>query len=174
MACCSQILTAGILRGCETNTGGVKHIYITDYCNVTGITLDGDNLITDIAMATGTFFYEFQAQRDTAMMDEPATINLQNGTSFWATSVGLTIARRDNVKRAVIELLFNKKLAVIVEDQNGNFYYVGKENGADLTEVGGGTGAAKGDLNGYTLKVTAEEPKAAYFVDSAIVSALVA
>jgi hypothetical protein len=53
---------------------------------------------------------------------------------------------------------------VIVEDNNGNFFYCGLEHGMDVT---GGTivsGAAMGDLSGYTLTLTGMEPVPANFL----------
>ena len=58
-----------------------------------------------------------------------------------------------------------------IEDYNGNFFLVGLENGGD---VNGGTivtGAAMGDLTGYTLTVNAQETAPPYFVTPAVITA---
>ena len=56
-----------------------------------------------------------------------------------------------------LKLLAYARPQVIVEDYNGNKFVVGYENGAD---VNGGTivtGAAMGDLSGFTLTMVAQE-----------------
>ena len=57
---------------------------------------------------------------------------------------------------------------VVVEDNNGNFFLVGTEFGAD---VNGGTvvsGAAMGDLSGYTLTLQGMEKKPANFLQGGV------
>jgi hypothetical protein len=57
---------------------------------------------------------------------------------------------------------------VVVEDNNGNFFLVGTEFGAD---VNGGTvvsGAAMGDLSGYTLTLQGMEKKPANFLSGGV------
>lgn len=172
MACCPNIITSGILSGCLTNTGGLKKIYITDHCQVLGVT-KSNGTITDILMASGAGFYEFTFARNSASLSEPATITLENGTTFYNTSVVFTIPRRAVAKRNSIQTLANKRLVIITEDQNGEFNFIGLENGAELTAQEGGSGQAKSDLNGYILTITAEEPEMAYHVDPAIIEALI-
>ena len=45
----------------------------------------------------------------------------------------------------------------MVEDYNGNFFLVGREHGADVTGGTIVTGAAMGDLSGYTLTFSGME-----------------
>ena len=57
---------------------------------------------------------------------------------------------------------------IVVVDYNGNAFLMGREHGADVT---GGTvvsGAAMGDLSGYTLSFSAQELTPANFIDSPI------
>jgi hypothetical protein len=61
--------------------------------------------------------------------------------------------------------------AVIVEDNNGSLFYAGLKHGM---EVSGGTivtGAAMGDLSGYTLVLTGQEPVPANFLGATLVAA---
>ena len=53
---------------------------------------------------------------------------------------------------------------VAVEDYNGNFMMVGLEHGADVSGGTVVTGAAMGDLSGYTLTLTGMETKPAVFM----------
>ena len=54
---------------------------------------------------------------------------------------------------------------VVVEDNNGKFFLMGAVHGADVTGGTIVTGAAMGDLYGYTLTLNAQEAVPANFVD---------
>ena len=58
------------------------------------------------------------------------------------------------------------KPKIIVKDNNGNFFLVGKEHGAEVTGGTIVTGGAMGDLSGYTLTFTAMERVPANFIDA--------
>ena len=66
-----------------------------------------------------------------------------------------------------------KRLSIIVKDQNGLNWVLGMTNGMDLTTNEGGSGTAKADLNGYTLTFTGEEPEMASTVSDAILATLI-
>jgi hypothetical protein len=56
---------------------------------------------------------------------------------------------------------------VIVEDYNKNLFVMGLENGADVSAGTIVTGAAMGDLSGYTLTLTGMEKVPANFIEKA-------
>ena len=59
---------------------------------------------------------------------------------------------------------------VFVEDYNGNYFVVGLDHGAEVT---GGTvvsGAAMGDLSGFTLTFEGQETSPPLFVTSTVVT----
>ena len=55
---------------------------------------------------------------------------------------------------------------VFVEDYNGNIFVMGLLHGAEVTGGTIVTGAAMGDLSGYTLTLTAQEQVPANFIDN--------
>lgn len=170
---CNQI--SGITYNCLSNTGGVRKIYITNFENVTGTTANGIGTLTDINMATGTYFQEFMFNRDTSTIEEDATINLENGTTFYTQTVSLVIPRREAAKRDKLLVLANgqPKLSVIVLDQNGLYWLCGLENGCYLTANKNGAGTKKTDANHYTLTITGEEPQLAPEVDASVISTII-
>lgn len=176
MAICNA-LNANVTKSCENNVGGVNKIYIADFANVTGHTIAGTpEEITAITLAASTYFYEFQFNRNTSSFDEATKIDLNSGSTYFEQTVNLMLNRRDKTKRDAIEKLVagQKQLAVIVLDSNGVYWFIGLGNGAYATEITGGTGIAKADKNGYSIKLVAEETAQAYEVDSTIISALLA
>jgi hypothetical protein len=175
MPICSA-LTGAIAKSCDTNTGGIKKMYIADFGNVTAITTSGTPAkISAITMAAATKFYDFAFNRNTSSFEEVVNVNLENGSTFFGQTVSLELARRETAKRDAIEKLVagQKQLMVIVLDSNGIYWLFGKAEGAYATEITGGSGVAKADKNGYSIKLTAEEPAQAFEVDSTIISAII-
>ena len=60
-----------------------------------------------------------------------------------------------------------------IEDNNGNYLAVGMTRGTNVTGTIS-TGVALGDLNGYSLTITAQEPLMAQFVTSTLVTTKIA
>ena len=169
---CSTI--SGITFTCLSNTGGLLNVYITNFENVTGTTAGSDGTLSAISMAAGQKFQTFQFLRDTASIEEDAQISLPNGTTYYNQTVTLNIPRREASKRDALLVLATgqPKLAVIVEDQNGLFWYVGLINGGYLTANKNGSGMKKGDANHYALTIIAEEPSLSAPVDPSIISGI--
>ena len=67
-----------------------------------------------------------------------------------------------------LKLLAYARPHVIIEDNNGNKFLMGLEYGAEVSGGSIATGAAMGDLSGYTLTFTAQEKIPANFVDASI------
>lgn len=173
MACNS---ISAITYTCLQNAGGVKAIYITNFSNVTGTTANSIGTLTAIGMNGSAKFQEFQFNRNTSSIEEEATINLENGTTFYTQTVNLVIPRREASKRDKILVLATgqPKLAVIVKDSNDAYWFVGLGNGAYLTSNKTGSGVKKDDANAYTLTIVGEEALLAPEVDSAILASIIA
>jgi hypothetical protein len=70
-----------------------------------------------------------------------------------------------------LKLLTWGKPQVIVEDNNGNFFYCGLKRGMEVTGGTIATGTNLGDASGYTLELKGEEPIAANFIDNTLTGA---
>ena len=55
----------------------------------------------------------------------------------------------------------------------GKFFYLGQQNGLSLSGGSGATGTAFGDMNGYTLTFTGQEPLPASEVQAPLATSLV-
>jgi hypothetical protein len=69
-----------------------------------------------------------------------------------------------------LQKMISQRPHVFVEDNNGNYFAVGLTRGCNVNGTVS-TGTALGDMNGYTLTITAEEPILAPFVASGVVTA---
>lgn len=167
-----------ILRGCENNIGGLKAAYILPFNEVLTISATpGTGLITAITIGTACDGYvQFEFNKNSSSYVEDAAIDLVNGSTFYTTTTSLVIPRRDVDKRNALALVAagQQDLSIILLDNNGVFWLQGKENGANLTAQGEGSGVAKADGSKYSLSFVAEEPEQMYVIDPTIISALLA
>lgn len=150
-------LSAGIQLGCRDNTGGLKTIWITDYTNVTSITSSTGDTITAIS-GTGTF-YEFQLIRTSSQLTETVNASLENGTVFYQGEVVTYFNKLGQDKRNILKTLAqSQQLAIVAEDNNGQYFYLGQTYGCFISAGTSVTGKALGDQNGYNMTFQYLEP----------------
>ena len=166
----SCVLTGGIPLACLENTGGVKNIYIGDFDEATVFTYDAEDII-DTVTSTKTY-YAFKFRPQTAGFTEELTKSLENGTTFWTQTSTMIFHKMDAPKRNKILSLSAASLHVIVQTQNGDYWWLGLANGADVSAAATGAGTAYGDKNGYDLTITGLEPVSAHQLSAAAFAAL--
>ena len=172
MAVCNSLTS--ILKSCDNNSGGIVKFYVIPSDYVTGFT-SAAGVITGITLSGSAQFEEFEFNRNTGNFEEVPTINLQNGSTFYAQTINLQLARREAVKRQSLLLIAagQPDLTIMIKDSNGLYWGFGfGEDKVNLTGGGGGSGTAKADLNGYSLIFGAEASEPAFEIDDAIIPAL--
>lgn len=170
-------ITSGYTLGCRDNTGGIKNVYILSG-SVAGLTGEDVGLITEIS-GSGTF-YKYELTRQTGDYTETINASLENGTVFYEQVVNAPFHKMESSLRNQIKILAqNPALKIIVETNNGEdatagkFFYLGQQNGLSLSGGSGATGTAFGDMNGYTLTFTGQEPLPASEVSAPLATSLV-
>ena len=150
-------LSAGIQLGCRDNTGGLKTLWITDYTNVTSITSSTGDTITAIS-GSGTF-YEFQLIRTSSNLTETVNASLEAGTVFYTGEIVTYFNKLGQDKRNILKTLAqSQRLAIVAEDNNGQFFYLGQTYGCFISAGTSVTGKALGDQNGYNMTFQYLEP----------------
>jgi hypothetical protein len=150
-------LTAGIQLGCRDNTGGLATLWITDYTNVTSLTSNTGDTITAIS-GTGTF-YEFQLIRTSSQLTETVNASLENGTVFYQGEIVTYFSKLGQDKRNILKTLAqSQRLAIVAEDNNGQYFYLGQTYGCFISAGTSVTGKALGDANGYNMTFQYLEP----------------
>lgn len=170
MAC---LLTASIAKGCKDGVGGNSIVYIANHELITGTAEDASGSITGLT-ATGTPFYTFNSPKESITVEEAINTSDENGTTFYEASIVYPTNKRDEDKRLQVKLLAVADLAIIVKDNNGLYWYYGKDNGCVLSEGNIVSGKAFGDKNGYDLTFMAKEDVPAMEIDFSAFSALLA
>jgi hypothetical protein len=124
----------------------------------------------EITAISGTpDFFKFDIKGNSSL---ETTINSsrEKGTTFYTQTLNLTLPALDKATQEEIKILATARPHVAIEDYNGNFFLVGLEHGAEVT---GGTvvsGAAMGDLSGFTLTLEGQETAPAFFVTPAVIT----
>lgn len=162
------LITSGRKVPCKSAVGGIKAIYFADYGTLGDATIVGGE-ITGFNPPASIQFYKFDVKGNSSM-ETAITSSRENGTTFYDTTLNMTLTFQDKATQEELKLIAHARPHVAVEDYNGNFFLVGLEHGGD---VNGGTivtGAAMGDLTGYTLTVNAQETAPPYFVVPTVIT----
>jgi hypothetical protein len=155
-------LTQGRKEPCKDVVGGIKKVYFTDFGDF-GTVSYTDETITDM---TGTFTaWEYELKGNSSF-EQTVNASRENGTTFFEQTLNITLKKLSAADNKELKLLAYGRPHIAVEDYNGNVMVMGLDNGADVSGGTIVTGAAMGDLSGYTLTFTAQETSPAKFLTS--------
>ena len=164
MAC---LLTKGRNEPCKDVVGGITAVYFADFDTLGAITYDSSD--TDVIDAFGGTpdWFKFEVKGNSSF-EQAVTASRENGTTFFEQTLNLNFKKLSKQTHNELKLLAYARPHVVVEDNNGNKFLMGLEYGADVSGGTIVTGAAMGDMSGYTLVFTAQEKLPANFVDATI------
>jgi hypothetical protein len=172
MACA---ITKGRGVGCKTAFSGIKNIYILDYSSTIAALSDSSGTITLPTDASAEFF-KFEVKGGQSSLETVVNSSRENGTTFYESTLNVTFQILDVETQEEIKLLNRGRAHYVVEMYpNGagvtKYLLVGKDNGAEITGGTIVTGAAAGDLQGFTLTAVATEVFPPFFCTVPDVSA---
>ena len=165
MAC---TLTTGRKEPCKDAVGGLTKVYFGDFdiFDVDDITYATDSAEITAITSSGTLFqYDLKG---TSSFEQTITSSRENGTTFYDQTLTLQFKKLDKATHDEIALLATSRPKVFVEDNNGNIFVGGLEYGMDCNGGTVVTGAAMGDLSGYTLTMQGMEKKPANFYNGTL------
>ena len=162
-------LTRGVLVDCKDQIGGLKKIFFTQsYCSDirASATFNGTNVLQmdtagfanwDIygGSTVNVFQYDLRPNLSSVTVNinsDPAT-----GTTFFEQTLSLTLQKLTVAQTNELKLISYNRSQIFVLDNNDNVFLLGMDNGCDISGGTAVTGAAKGDMTGYTLELRAEE-----------------
>ena len=182
MPVCSNIV--GIPKDCgDNNQGSIKRAALLDFEDLVSVTLttggtaDTDNIASAITLEGGAAFEEFYFPKDTSSFTQELVQDLAADTHGFSQTLTLGFRRIDTRKRNAISLLCagRRDLIALVEDWNGDWWLLGREQGLRVTASTMNTqeGRTAGQLAPITL--TGEyEPTMLVQVQTAVAEALLA
>ena len=152
-------ISAGRTLPCRDSVGGLKNVYFINYSSSASIPLvetagSEDTVAFDGTWDATNYKYELKG---TSSLTTNIQASRENGTVAFEQVLELTLPKLSKEDNYQIKLLSFGRPRIVVEDYNGNFFLVGREHGADVTGGTIVTGAAMGDLSGYTLSFSAME-----------------
>jgi len=177
MAC--NITLKGISFDCGTNLSGVRNLYIAKYDSIgpNKVTVDsssdlGGSYISAIDASAGSF-KEYKPAKNTGSLTKTLTKDETTGVLYYTNEAVAQFNRMDIPKREELANLDHGQLAVIVEDMNGEYWYLGYDNYVSASAVTGQTGAGIDDGNFYTLTLTDISAQLPYSVLASAVAAVI-
>ncbi len=169
-------LTGGFPIICANNTGGTYEIYLgawngTAQTYVLGTVSNTDQIIS--FGGTTASFFTFVCDSQVAEFKQDGAYTPANHTSFINQSIMITLAKMTTDTAKIVNTLGVGRWRALAKDTNGNYWYAGEVDGLKVSAMAGGTGKAKGDLNGFTITLTGAENELAKQVTTAAAISLI-
>lgn len=152
-------LEHGRQEQCKESIGGIQGVYFINF-ESGSFTKNADGEVTSLS-GLAAYYYELKGN---SSYTETVNSSRENGTTFFSQEVSLNLKKLTNEMTTQLKLLAYGRPQIIVWTKNGDALLVGEEHGADLTAGTIQTGAALGDLYGYSITMTAEEKLPAAFI----------
>ena len=164
-------IAKGRKEPCKDVVGGIKNLYFVNYGDLGTVSITDDATgeeITNITGYTGDVAgdltcYKYEVKGNSSL-EQTVNSSRENGTTFYEQTLNVTLKKLSKLDNKELKLMAYGRPHVVVEDYNGNYMMVGLEHGADVSGGTVVTGAAMGDLSGYTLTLTAMETRPAVFM----------
>ena len=164
------LMSTGRKLACKDAVGGIKAIYFADYGTLGTATIT-NGIVTAFSGLTYTLYqYDVKSASNLA---QTITSSNDNGTTYYEQAITLVLTKLDALSQVELQKLIVSRPHAFIQDNNGNYLSVGMTRGCD-TNGTIDTGTALGDLNGYSLTITAQEPLMAQFVTSTLVTGKIA
>jgi len=160
-------LTIGRNEPCKDSIGGLDSVYFVNYTSgslATSSQANGDALIESLPAALTVYEYQLKGN---SSYTETVNSSRDNGTTFFSQELVLNLKKLTNEMTTQLKLMAYGRPQIFVHTSAGDTLLVGQREGADVTGGTIQTGAALGDLYGYSVTFTGLEPFPAAFVVSA-------
>ena len=159
------LVTAGRLLPCKSAFGGIKSVFFAEFPVVATFSSDVATLNEVSAFTDSPTWFQYEVKGNSSL-ETTITSSRENGTTFYTQTLNLTLTYLDNLTKNQIQLLVAGRPVVVVEDYYGHLFLCGYENGMDASGGTITTGAAAGDLSGFTLVMEGMEETAPFFVQA--------
>jgi hypothetical protein len=118
-------------------------------------------VVTALPASSSLYYYSLKGN---SSYTETVNTSRDNGTTFFSQELLLNLKKLTNEMTTQLKLMAYGRPQILVWTNNGDTLLVGKEHGADVTAGSIATGAAMGDLYGYSVTFTGMEQLPAAFI----------
>jgi hypothetical protein len=160
-------ISRGRLEPCKDSVGGLNAVYFINKGDLGVVGYDSTDTDVIDSFAGAPTAYKFDIKGGSTYT-ENITSSRENGTTTFEQVLELQLTKLTKEDHKTVKLLAYGSPHILVEDNNGNVFVAGLEHGLDIS---GGTivsGAAMGDMSGYTLTFTGMERVPANFLGDTI------
>lgn len=158
-------LTNGRALPCRESVGGLRNVYFVEYGKLGSVTLSSIDEITDMDGDSTNNLTAFKySLKGNSSLEQTINASRDTGGVFFDQALTLSLPRLSKEDNHELKLLMYGRPHCFVEDYNNNVYLVGRENGISVSGGAVSSGAAMGDMSGYTLNINAEERQPANFM----------
>ena len=170
-------ITRGRLIDCKDSIGGLKAIYICKNYNnnISAVATINATEMNPAGFATwsgqsgsATTVFKYDLVPNLSSMTVTVNSDNANGTTFFTQALSVTLQKIDHDMTNELRLMAYSRSQIFVQDANDNVFLLGIDNGCYVTGGTVITGAAKGDLTGYTIELGAEEKNALIQIPAAV------
>lgn len=174
----SCVLTYGYNVPCRA-VGGIQAVWIGTFNS--GLVYTYDNSAPGVTSSYGTItgftgstssFSKFEQNLETASLAQTGQFSVENGSAFYEQTCEITLYQLTQAITEQINILGKGRWRIIVLDQNGNYWLMGKQNPVNVSAATPGLGKAYGDLNGAVITFMGKEPEPITQVSSAALASL--
>lgn len=169
---CSSITLAGITMDCASSLGGIKRVWLTQY-GATVTVDESTNMISSISIPESNEWYEYQFRKGTGSLTSTLTVDETAGTNYVTNELALVFTKMETAKRIEIAALSVGHLCAVVEDSNGKYWFLGKDDYVSASAGTGVTGTAKGDQNAYTITLSTDSESYPYELSAEAIAQVV-
>ena len=159
-------LSAGRNEVCKDSIGGLQGVYFLNF--TTGsFTKNGNGEITAFPSGSTVYYYELKGN---SAYTETVNSSRDNGTTFFSQELVLNLKKLTNEMTTQMKLMAYGRPQIVIWTMNGDALLVGEREGADVTAGTISTGAALGDLYGYSITFQGQEQLPAAFISGSTTS----
>jgi len=156
-------LSAGRLEPCKDSIGGIAAVYFLNYTGSLAVSTDGESDALISSLPSGLTVYEYDLKGNSSYT-ETVNTSRDNGTTFFSQELVLNLKKLTNEMTTQLKLMSYSRPQIFIHTMNGDTLLVGQREGADVTGGTIQTGAAMGDLYGYSITFTGQEKFPASFI----------
>ena len=153
-------LSAGRNEPCKESVGGLTGVYFLNYTTAS-FTSNANGEITAFPSGSTVYYYDLKGN---SSYTETVNSSRDNGTTFFSQELTLNLKKLTNEMTTQLKLMAYGRPIIAVTTMAGDTLLVGKTQGADVTAGTIQTGAALGDLYGYSVTFTGLEQLPAAFI----------
>jgi hypothetical protein len=162
----SCILATGRKLPCKDTIGGISEVLFADYGTLGTITYTGLNVT---AFSEDPTFFKWDV-KSASGLEQTINQSAEQGTTYYEQVVTMVLTKLDQDTAEELMTLINGRAHCFIKTNNGDYLSVGITRGCDFSGSFT-TGMALGDLSGFTITVTAQEPMPSMYVSSSVIIA---